>query len=202
MIRFSLLRVVTLNISVIATMLAGFIIIQTFFSNTIPPVGIETEVNDLTNVIQKENLPTEKVQPIIPKDNRLIITKIAVDAPITEGRNDSALKLGMWRRPLSSTPDKGGNTVITGHRFQYTSGPNTFFNLDKITVNDLIYVYWEGKEYIYEVYETSVVLPNKVDIENNTNESILTLYTCTPLWTSQKRLVVKALLQIPSPNLY
>ena len=33
---------------------------------------------------------------------------------------------------------------------------------------------------------------DQIEIENNTNESILTLYTCFPLWTSVKRLVVRA----------
>lgn len=202
MIRVRFLRVVTLTISVIVTMLTGFIIIQRYFPETIQPVGIETKVKGIANVILKESPPAEKEQPLIPQDNRLVISKISVDAPITEGGDDSALKIGMWRRPLSSTPNKGGNTVITGHRFQYTSGPNTFFNLDKIAVNDLIFVYWEAKEYIYEVYETSIVLPNRVDIEDNTNESILTLYTCTPLWTSKERIVVKAQLQLPNPNFH
>jgi LPXTG-site transpeptidase (sortase) family protein len=204
MIRLKFLRVVALTISVIVTILAGFIIVHRYFPAIVNTVGIEGEVEGITNQLPKET-PTVVVveaQSQIPQDNRIVISKIAVDAPIVEGIDESALLNGMWRRPNSSTPDKGGNTVITGHRFLYTTGPNTFFNLDKITVDDIIAVYWEGKEYDYMVYEITIVNPDRIDIEENTNESILTLYTCTPLWTSKTRLVIKAILQLPNPNLH
>ena len=149
-------------------------------------------ISDNTNNKQSE-LPRDPIQ--IPKDNRIIIPKIKVDAPITEGDNASALNIGMWRRPMTSTPDKGGNTVITGHRVLYTSGPDTFYLLDKLIVNDAIVVYWQGKEYIYRVSETKVVYPQQTDIEDNTKEPIITLYTCTPARTSLRRLVVIAKLQ-------
>jgi sortase A len=203
MIRLKFLRVVALTISVIVTILAGFIIVHRYFPAIVNTVGIEGEVEGITNQLPKET-PTVVVveaQSQIPQDNRIVISKIAVDAPIVEGIDESALWKGMWRRPNSSTPDKGGNTVITGHRFLYTTGPNTFFYLDKITVDDIIAVYWEGKEYDYMVYEITIVNPDRIDIEENTNESILTLYTCTPLWTSKTRLVIKAILQLPNPNL-
>ena len=49
--------------------------------------------------------------------NRVIITKIGVNAPIVESKSaEYGLSKGSWRIPESSTPDKGGNTVITGHR--------------------------------------------------------------------------------------
>jgi sortase A len=133
-----------------------------------------------------------KELPSIPKDNRLVIPSIYVNAPINEGDNLDDLKYGMLRRPNTSTPIKGGNTVVIGHRRQYTSGPLTFYNLDKLKVNDILLVYWEGREYEYKVFEIFEVNPDRVDIEDNTIESILTLYTCTPLWTSERRLVVKA----------
>ncbi|MEP7103381.1 MAG: sortase [Candidatus Dojkabacteria bacterium] len=133
--------------------------------------------------------------PEIPKENTLVIPQIYVNAKINEGTQESTLNLGMWRRPNTSTPDKGGNTVITSHRFLHTIGPNTFFNLDRLEINNIVLVYWQGKEYVYKVYEISNVLPQQVDIEFNTKDPILTLYTCEPLWTSEKRLVVKAKLQ-------
>lgn len=123
--------------------------------------------------------------------NRLIIPKIGVNSPIVEGLNDRALLRGAWRYPSSSTPDKGGNTVITGHRFRFRPPNNTtFYLLDKISVNDEIVVIWENKEYRYKVKETKVVNPDQTEILNNTDQAILTLYTCTPLFTTKQRLVV------------
>ncbi len=128
----------------------------------------------------------------IPKENRIVIPKILVDSEIFEGEDKATLDKGMWRRPNTSTPDKGGNTVIVAHRFLYTNGPNTFYHLDKMQTGDLISVYWEQKEYVYKVEDVFEVLPNKVEIEASSNESMLTLYTCTPIFTAEKRLVVRA----------
>jgi sortase (surface protein transpeptidase) len=81
--------------------------------------------------------------------NRLIISKIGVNAPIVESKNaDYGLSRGAWRVPETSTPDKGGNTVITGHRFKYLPPNNlTFYLLDKMEPQDIITVLWQDKEY-------------------------------------------------------
>ena len=63
--------------------------------------------------------------------DRLLIPKIGVNAPIVESSNANyGLSKGSWLVPNTSTPDKGGNTVITGHRFKYLPPNNlTFFLL-------------------------------------------------------------------------
>lgn len=129
----------------------------------------------------------------IPDENTLIIPAVGIDVPIVEGSTDEALDRGAWRRPSTSTPDAGGNTVITGHRFKYLPPSNlTFYHLDKVEVDDDIVVYWEGKRYDYTVTDVFVVEPGQVEIESNTADPRLTLYTCTPLWTAKQRLVVLA----------
>ncbi len=126
----------------------------------------------------------------IPSRNTLVIPKIGVDTEILDGSTENNLLKGIGRRLNTSRPDLGGNTVLVGHRFQYTSGPNTFYHLDKLSVGDKFLIFWEGKEYDYEVIEIKVVSPSTLEIENQTDENIVTLYTCTPLWTAQNRLVV------------
>lgn len=126
------------------------------------------------------------------EDNRLVIPSINVDINIVEGYSDEVLSLGAWRRPNSSTPDKEGNTVITAHRFQYVPPNNrTFYNLDKVEKGDRLIVFWDGKKYIYRVTEVFVVEPDDVEIESDLDGNFLTLYTCTPIWTASKRLVVR-----------
>jgi len=125
-------------------------------------------------------------------ENKLSIPKIFVDGVIYEGEDKTVLEKGLWRRPFSSTPDRGGNTVIVAHRFLFTEGPNTFYHLDKMEEGDTFELTWEDKKYNYKVFEVSIVEPSAIEIEQNTKESIITLYTCTPLWTAEKRLVVKA----------
>ena len=138
-------------------------------------------------------LQVKDLKPI-PKDNMLVIPKIGVDAKIQEGKTDATLNKGIWRRPNGSNPDKGGNTVFAAHRYMYTAGPNTFYSLDKLAVGDKIIVFWSGKEYDYQVNTTREVPPTATEIEHNTKDPIVTLYTCTPLFTSKNRLVVTATL--------
>jgi len=129
----------------------------------------------------------------IPTVNTLVIPKIGVDAQVVDGDSAEALNKGFWHRPNTSTPDKGGNTVIAGHRFLYTSGANTFYNLDQISKGDEIILYWKGTEYAYLVSDTRVVEPTDIQIEESSSDPVLTLYTCTPLWSSKQRLVVRAI---------
>jgi LPXTG-site transpeptidase (sortase) family protein len=127
-----------------------------------------------------------------PLSNRLVIPQIYLDAGINESQSAEALNLGVWRRPNTSTPDKGGNTVFAAHRFLYSSGPNTFYHLDKMALGDRFMIFWEGVEYDYEVTEIKEVPATAVEIEAETSDDRITLFTCTPLWTAKRRLVVVA----------
>lgn len=129
-----------------------------------------------------------------PDKNTLVIPSISLDETILEGDSLAVLNDGgVWRRPATSTPDNGGNTVIIGHRFSY-SDPSTFYHLNKLNIGEKFAVWWDETEYVYEVYEKRVVAATALEIEDNTEESIVTLYTCTPLWTARDRLVVRAAL--------
>ncbi len=151
---------------------------------------IITEEVDLSSDETYSNKTNDTFDNI--KENRLVISDINVDINIVEGYSDEVLSLGAWRRPNGGTPDKGGNTVITAHRFQYLPPNNrTFYNLDKVEEGDRLIVFWEGVRYVYKVTEVFVVEPDDVEIEAGLDGNFLTLYTCTPIWTASKRLVVR-----------
>ncbi|MEA3356907.1 MAG: class E sortase, partial [Patescibacteria group bacterium] len=129
----------------------------------------------------------------IPEENWLVIPCIGVDALIAEGETGDALDRGVWHRPRTGSPDSGGNMVLTAHRFKYLPPNNlTFYHLDKIRKSDKVIVYWNEIEYDYVVTEVFIVDPDRVDIEDESVSPVLTLYTCTPLWTADQRLVVIA----------
>jgi LPXTG-site transpeptidase (sortase) family protein len=130
-----------------------------------------------------------------PDDNRLIVPSMVFDQPIHEGANEKTLRKGLWRRPHSSTPDKGGNTVLVGHRLTYSNPQGTLYNLDKVAVGDHIGVWWSKKQYRYKVTEVKVVKPTETSVESPTKDSRLTIYTCTPLWMPKDRLVVVGVLE-------
>jgi sortase A len=129
------------------------------------------------------------------QENRLVVPSMQLDQVINEGKDLGAARSGPWRLPYTSTPDRGGNTVIIGHRFTYTNPRGVFYHLDKVHVGDEIGVYWRAKKYLYKVTQASVVPPTTVSVEAPTKNAQLTLYTCTPLWWPKDRLVITAQLE-------
>lgn len=141
-------------------------------------------------------LPARSAVEITKSANRVIIKKIGVDVPIVEAPEakwQAALNKGAWRIPQTSTPEQGGNVVISAHRYKYLPPNNlTFYLLDKLTAGDIINVIWENKEYNYKVKESKIVPPTDISILNPTEISTLTLLTCDPIWSGKNRLVVVA----------
>lgn len=124
--------------------------------------------------------------------NRLIISKIGVNAPIVEAKSaDYGLSKGAWRIPESSTPDKGGNTVITGHRFKYLPPNNlTFFLFNKLERGDIISVIWQAKDYFYKISDIKIIPATDTSILVLSKKPIITLFTCHPIYSQENRLVV------------
>lgn len=154
---------------------------------------------DLTHKIHNAPPSTTTATPL---PNSIIAPAMFLDAPTYEGPEKDWVKVlnkGIWRWPGSSTPDKGGNTVFLSHRFGYTGPRGEFYYLDKLQKGDEIAVTWNGTYYIYSVTSTSQVPPTQTSILDNTPDSRITLYTCTPLWHPVNRLVVVATLKEKRP---
>ena len=126
--------------------------------------------------------------------NRLIISKIGVNAPIIETDNQNyGLSLGAWLMPSGSDPGEIGNTIITGHRFKYLPPNNlTFYLFHKLEIEDLVYVIWEGEEIYYEISEIKIVEDTDMSVMDQTDDETLTMFTCTPIYSTKQRLVVTA----------
>ena len=116
-----------------------------------------------------------------------------VNGEILEGVSEQVLLGGIWRIPGTSDNPAEGNMVLSSHRFLHGAGhPESFFLIDQLAVGDEFTVYWNGKAYTYRVNETKIVPPSQIDILYNTPNPQVTLFSCTPLFTSEKRLVVTA----------
>ena len=184
--RFSL-RSFNNYLSALVILVAGYLLVGPFLPKIAYTVTGSSQKNELTNLIASTD------QTTFPTDNRLVVPSALVNEPILDGPTESTVHKGAWRRPNSATPDRGGNTVIAGHRYSYRSDTRfVFYNLDKVQVGDSIAVFWQAKKYDYQVREVRIVTPDSIGIEANTENTQLTLYTCAPLWTSQYRLVVIA----------
>lgn len=128
---------------------------------------------------------------VIPEENTLVIPGLSMQETIHGGSSAAALRKGVWHRPGTSSPDKGSNTVLVGHRFTY-DGAAVFYHLDTVKEGDRIVLYWNKQKYSYEVSRVFVVPPTAGEIEFPTEEPLLTIYTCTPLFTAKDRLVIQA----------
>ena len=148
--------------------------------------------NETGSVESESGSNLESAVKLEKEGNYLIIPKIGVEIPIVSGNDESALERGAWLLPESSTPDLSGNTILAGHRYKYRPpSKKTFYLLDKVKEGDLLQVFWEGKEYRYTVVSSEVVLPEQIGVLAQTEKPTLTLITCYPLFSDEKRLVVK-----------
>lgn len=160
--------------------------------------GKGKQLQDIINQPKSEKIFTNPVK-VADQPNHIVIPAMLLSEPILEGtiaQTFKTLDKGIWRWPKGSSPDKGGNTILIGHRFTYTNPRGVFYYLNKVTVGDEIAVFWNNYEYLYKVSNVNVVPPSDTAIENNTSGSQLTLFTCTPLWKPVNRLVVVANLEV------
>lgn len=131
--------------------------------------------------------------------NRLYVPQINVDVAISEGTTVEALEKGAWHRnPENGDPKKGGNFVLSAHRFQLeltpqqTKAASPFYNIDKLQAGDELYVDWAGKRYAYRIEEKTQVDMTATEIEAKTKDSQLTLYSCDLRGEAASREVVIA----------
>ena len=156
--------------------------------------------------------PTANVK--VGPEQKLIIPKINVDVPVIYGVNydhDSqmtAMEKGVSHFSIpgaNSVPGQVGNTVLSGHSSNDLFDPGDFkfifAQLDKLQNGDTIFINYNSTRYSYVVTKKEVVMPNQVDkLTYATDKPVLTLITCTPLGTAQKRLLVTAEQVSPDPT--
>ncbi len=139
---------------------------------------------------------TEAVEAVKPtkiyKDNTIVIPRMRLSEKIHEGTDIAVVNKGVWRRPGSSDPTKDSNTVLAGHRFTYKDPKGVFYHLDKLKTGDKLSIFWDKQRYTYQVESIKTVAASASEVEAESPEPLLTLYTCTPLWNAKDRLVVTA----------
>ncbi len=153
------------------------------------PIAEDKQNNQEKQAEQRANLPQAEYN-VSP--NRVIIAKIGVNSPIIDSANsDYGLSRGAWRLPECSTPDKGGNTVITGHRFKYLPPSNlTFYLFHKLEIGDIVLIIWQKKNYYYKIKEIKIIEAHDFSILEPTEKLTLTMFTCDPIYSQKNRLVV------------
>jgi sortase A len=113
------------------------------------------------------------------------IPKIGVYGPIVEGIGDKSLRYAVGHFEGTGLPGSG-NFALASHR-NYTYA-HYFRDIHKLKVGDEIKIKTKTKEYTYVVTGTKIVLPTAMEVLNHTDNSTITLVTCTV--DSTKRVIV------------
>ena len=156
--------------------------------------------------------PNTDVQ--VGPDPELIIPKINVDVPVIYNvGSDYDSQMAAMQKGVAyfgipganSHPGEVGNTAIAGHSsndlFDQGDYKFIFAQLEKLAPGDSIYANYNSIRYSYVVTKLQVVGPNDASaLVYPTTKPILTLITCTPLGTSQNRLLVVAEQVSPDPT--
>jgi LPXTG-site transpeptidase (sortase) family protein len=119
----------------------------------------------------------------------LSIPSISLKGQLCSSGRDECLANGVWVKYF----DERNNMLLTGHSFSlFPMKAGVFFNLENISIDDKIFVNLNTL-YTYEVNEVFFVDRYTTEIENfEERENTLILYSCFPLWSGTKRLVVEA----------
>ena len=117
------------------------------------------------------------------------IPGIGLDMALVQGATWWTLMRGPGHYQGTPLPGEGGNVTVAGHR---TTFLHPFWSLDKVGPGDLISLETAGGRFVYRVLWQRTVAPNATWVAAPTVRPSLTLTTCTPRFSSARRLVVRA----------
>jgi sortase A len=141
-------------------------------------------------------LRTRQIAPGSEPAYRIVIPKIAVDAPVVETPPVN----GVWDVAdwavghLTSTPNPGapGNMALSAH--DDIKG-EVFKRLGDLAPGDKVLLYTRHAVYTYTVVSQQAVDPSDVAVLDPTRTATVTLISCAPYWVDTQRLVVQAVLK-------
>lgn len=197
-LKFLFFVFIMLFIAVIVFILLNF---QSLYFRYVVWKPIETNNSILPQNTNSQKLPSMEKIVFYDKPDSVIIEKLGISAPLIFAQTDSqtelnsALNNGVLAYPGSVKPGETGNLFITGHSSAYpwnkTQFGKTFSTLDKLEVGDGVIVYYNKHKYEYKIENKFVALQKDVKLIHPNDYSKITLFTCWPIGTNLKRLVVE-----------
>lgn len=168
------------GIGIVCILLAGILLWQR--NNPGRVRFLSAPVQKINNQQVKKNLPV-----------RLIIKSANIDLQIYPakiiGQNWETTSLGVSWLDISPLPGDTGNSIIYGHNWN-----NLLGNLiNSKPGNQIEVTYTDGSSRFFTIDKTAVVSPKNVSVLSQTNERMLTIYTCVGFF-DEKRFVVAGIL--------
>jgi LPXTG-site transpeptidase (sortase) family protein len=155
---------------------------------------------DFSNIIHSSN--ADQASQATETKFKDFGVEIGVNAPVTadvngenKGEYNKSLVGGLAHYKGTELPGMGGNIFIFGHSSSDTdSGPYSkiFAKLNDLVIGDIISVYYKDNKYTYTVSGKKIIAADDLSPLNLTKIEQLTLMTCWPVGTKDKRLIVIA----------
>lgn len=157
------------------------------------------DVNPTQTIIAStDTIPTPKLNGWIVE-----IKKIDVAAPIIMDVNGDdekiylkAIEKGVAHYKGTPHPGDEGNSVIFGHSSYFKNKPGdykeVFKRLNEVAVGDVIKIRSSDTSIEYKVVKSQIIKDDDFSILDSTTVQTLTLLTCWPPGTIEKRYVVQA----------
>jgi sortase A len=131
--------------------------------------------------------PQPMPTPAVEAPSRIVIPRLAVDAPIVHGVTWEDLKKGVGHLPGSAHPGERGNMYLAAHNDIFGE---IFRDLERLEVGDEFFVYSGSESFRYVVTSRRIIDPTDVSVMYPSTEPIATLQTCYPYLVNSHRLVV------------
>lgn len=131
------------------------------------------------------------------------IEKISLSLPViinVNGYNEedyyTALQKGVAHFKGTSLPGQPGNVFVFGHssdwRWNQGEFKSAFKQLPELESGDLVIINYKDQNYKYQVFLKEIVAYDDLRWVAQTSEDYLTLMTCYPVGSSEKRIVIRA----------
>lgn len=186
-VRKSRFRKLWLALAVVAALSGAYLLLIVFAPSKAPAPS--------TSASDNWNEPVPNVQLT---EDRIYIPRLSLNLLYKSG-GQKVLRDALWHRfPERGDPEKGGNFILAGHRFEIGLTPgetkrrSPLYHITKIKVGDYLYADTKGKRYQYEVTRIYEVSPHQTEIEASSETPKMTLYTCTLKGEADGREVVEA----------
>ena len=125
-------------------------------------------------------------EPVIA-DGTIKIPKLGIDMTMYEGIRLTTLDRGPGHWPGTALPGQVGNVVVAGHRVSHSK---PFRNVDKLVAGDQVIFVTSNGRFVYSVVSQEIVLPDALNIVDQTSAKTATLFACHPPGSTTQRIVV------------
>lgn len=161
---------------------------------------VKENTSDYTNPFLSEDEVTEIDTPTTDINFQsgdqlatLVIPSIDLVFDVFMGTDDDVLAkgVGMYQSDVTTTPDIGGHTVLSGHR------DSVFSPVGELENGDSLYVRYQGMDYHYKIEKTWITDAEDLSVIVEKDEPTLTLSTCYPfrfIGSAPDRYIVEATL--------